>query len=170
MLILRSLINDVVFDEVLCVEEFEVDVLCSFAGALSCILFIISLQIAPFVPKHSASCANMSSDSMDIYPMQSHSSTCTYGYLCEGTCKPKSLIPRLELGCFSLSNPPAKQNSVQKDFTSGLRSGESYSGSSLRLLLCRGLASLIGRLHSQFGIHLEIDSCFVCSRQAIFAC
>ena len=26
----------VVFDEVLCVEKFEVDVLCSFAGALSC--------------------------------------------------------------------------------------------------------------------------------------
>ena len=40
----------------------------------------------------------------------------------------------------------------------------------LRLLLCRGFAPLIGRLHSQFGIHLEINSCFVCSRQAIFAC
>ena len=28
--------DDVVFDEVLCVENFEVDVLCSFACALSC--------------------------------------------------------------------------------------------------------------------------------------
>ena len=28
--------DDVVFDEVLCVEKFEVDVLCSFACALSC--------------------------------------------------------------------------------------------------------------------------------------
>ena len=28
--------NDVVLDEVLCVEEFEVDVFCSFANALSC--------------------------------------------------------------------------------------------------------------------------------------
>ena len=28
--------DDVVFDEVLCVEELEVDVFCSFAGALSC--------------------------------------------------------------------------------------------------------------------------------------
>ena len=84
------------------------------------LLFIISLQIASFVPKHSASCANMSSDSMDIYPKQSQSSTRTYGYLSEGTREPKSLIPRLELGCFTLSNSLAKQNSVQKDFTSGL--------------------------------------------------
>ena len=28
--------NDVVLDEVLCVEKFEVDVFCSFASALSC--------------------------------------------------------------------------------------------------------------------------------------
>ena len=28
--------DDVVLDEVLCVEKFEVDVLCSFACALSC--------------------------------------------------------------------------------------------------------------------------------------
>ena len=28
--------DDVMFDEVLCVEEFEVDALCSFACALSC--------------------------------------------------------------------------------------------------------------------------------------
>ena len=28
--------DDVVLDEVLCVEKFEVDVFCSFAGALSC--------------------------------------------------------------------------------------------------------------------------------------
>ena len=90
------------------------------AGSLPPLLFIISLQIAPFVPKHSASCANMSSDSMDIYPKQSQSSTCTYGYLSEGTREPKNLIPRLELGCFTLSNSLAKQNSVQKDFTSGL--------------------------------------------------
>ena len=27
--------DDVVFDEVLCVENFEIDVLCSFASALS---------------------------------------------------------------------------------------------------------------------------------------
>ena len=28
--------DDVVLDEVLCVEEFEIDVFCSFASALSC--------------------------------------------------------------------------------------------------------------------------------------
>ena len=28
--------DDVVFDEVLCVEKFKVDVFCSFASALSC--------------------------------------------------------------------------------------------------------------------------------------
>ena len=28
--------DDVVFDEVLCVEKFEVDVICSFACAVSC--------------------------------------------------------------------------------------------------------------------------------------
>ena len=29
--------DDVVLDEVLCVEEFEVDVFCSFGSALSCL-------------------------------------------------------------------------------------------------------------------------------------